>query len=112
MKRTIISRKRPLFVILGISNIQLGLKYMRQLVLTLFIIINIILITISLNIDSTVNYLSYRIITVAFTLLLSIVFILENARKSILFIAILSLLIALVHLAIVIQSVYINVYTN
>ncbi|PTK00085.1 hypothetical protein BU010_00890 [Mammaliicoccus sciuri] len=85
---------------------------MRQLVLTLFIIINIILIAVSLNFDSTINYLSYRIITVAFTLLLSIVFILENARKSILFIAIISALIALAHLSIIIQSVYINVYAN
>ncbi|PNY94488.1 hypothetical protein BU004_01215 [Mammaliicoccus sciuri] len=85
---------------------------MRQLVLTLFIIINIILIAVSLNFDSTINYLSYRIITVAFTLLLSIVFILENARKSILFIAIISALIALVNLSIIIQSVYLNVYAN
>ncbi|RIN97499.1 hypothetical protein BU002_00910 [Mammaliicoccus sciuri] len=85
---------------------------MRQLVLTLFIIINIILIAVSLNFDSTINYLSYRIITVAFTLLLSIVFILENARKSILFIAIIITLIALVHLGIIIQSVYLSVYAN
>ncbi|PTK10808.1 hypothetical protein BU001_02410 [Mammaliicoccus sciuri] len=85
---------------------------MRQLVLTLFIIINIVLIAVSLNFDSTINYLSYRIITVAFTLLLSIVFILENARKSILFIAIISTLIALVHLGIIIQSVYLSVYAN
>ncbi|WP_239750971.1 hypothetical protein [Mammaliicoccus sp. H-M34] len=85
---------------------------MRQLFLSLFIILNIILIIISLNFDVTINYLSYRIIVVAFTFLLSIVFILENARKSVLFIAILSTIIALIHLSLIIQSVYVNVYAN
>ncbi|WP_323704089.1 hypothetical protein [Mammaliicoccus sp. Dog046] len=85
---------------------------MRQLLLTLFIILNIIMILISLNFDSTINYLSYRIIIVAFTFLLSIVFILENARKSILFLAIISTIIALVHLGIIVQSIYLNVYTS
>lgn len=85
---------------------------MRQLFLSLFIILNIILIIISLNFDVTINYLSYRIIVVAFTFLLSIVFILENARKSVLFIAILSAIIALIHLSLIIQSVYVNVYAN
>ncbi|GGI01107.1 MAG TPA: hypothetical protein DCO67_08540 [Staphylococcus sp.] len=85
---------------------------MRQLFLTLFILLNIIMIIISLNFDITINYLSYRIIIVAFTFLLSIVFILENARKSVLLIAILSAIIALIHLALIIQSVYFNVYAN
>ncbi|MDT3993795.1 hypothetical protein RPO40_01880 [Mammaliicoccus fleurettii] len=85
---------------------------MRQLFLSLFIILNIILIIISLNFDVTINYLSYRIIVVAFTFLLSIVFILENARKSVLFIAILSTIIALIHLSLIIQSIYVNVYAN
>ncbi|OOV77660.1 hypothetical protein B2G86_04720 [Mammaliicoccus fleurettii] len=85
---------------------------MRQLFLSFFIILNIILIIISLNFDVTINYLSYRIIVVAFTFLLSIVFILENARKSVLFIAILSTIIALIHLSLIIQSVYVNVYVN
>ncbi|HCN61735.1 MULTISPECIES: hypothetical protein [Mammaliicoccus] len=85
---------------------------MRQLFLSFFIILNIILIIISLNFDVTINYLSYRIIVVAFTFLLSIVFILENARKSVLFIAILSTIIALIHLSLIIQSVYVNVYAN
>ncbi|WP_239701447.1 hypothetical protein [Mammaliicoccus sp. D-M17] len=85
---------------------------MKQLFLSFFIILNIILIIISLNFDVTINYLSYRIIVVAFTFLLSIVFILENARKSVLFIAILSTIIALIHLSLIIQSVYVNVYAN
>lgn len=85
---------------------------MRQLFLSFFIILNIILIIISLNFDVTINYLSYRIIVVAFTFLLSIVFILENVRKSVLFIAILSTIIALIHLSLIIQSVYVNVYAN
>ena len=85
---------------------------MRQLLLVLFIILNTIMIVTSLNIDIEINFLSYRVILVAFSFLLSIVFILENANKSTLTLAILSALVALGHLSIIIQNVYLNVYSN
>ncbi|MCD2476666.1 hypothetical protein LRN02_00255 [Mammaliicoccus lentus] len=85
---------------------------MRQLLLVLFIILNTIMIVTSLNVDIEINFLSYRVILVAFSFLLSIVFILENANKSTLTLAILSVLVALGHLSIIIQNVYLNVYSN
>lgn len=85
---------------------------MRQLLLMLFIILNTIMIVTSLNVDIEINFLSYRVILVAFSFLLSIVFILENANKSTLTLAILSALVALGHLSIIIQNVYLNVYSN
>ncbi|GAB1613293.1 MULTISPECIES: hypothetical protein [Mammaliicoccus] len=85
---------------------------MRQLLLVLFIILNTIMIVTSLNVDIEINFLSYRVILVAFSFLLSIVFILENANKSTLTLAILSALVALGHLSIIIQNVYLNVYSN
>ena len=78
---------------------------MRQLLLVLFIILNTIMIVTSLNVDIEINFLSYRVILVAFSFLLSIVFILENANKSTLTLAILSALVALGHLSIIIQNV-------
>lgn len=85
---------------------------MRQLLLVLFIILNTIMIVTSLNVDIEINFLSYRVLLVAFSFLLSIVFILENANKSTLTLAILSALVALGHLSIIIQNVYLNVYSN
>lgn len=85
---------------------------MRQLLLVLFIILNTIMIVTSLNVDIEINFLSYRVILFAFSFLLSIVFILENANKSTLTLAILSALVALGHLSIIIQNVYLNVYSN
>lgn len=85
---------------------------MRQLLLVLFIILNTIMIVTRLNVDIEINFLSYRVILVAFSFLLSIVFILENANKSTLTLAILSALVALGHLSIIIQNVYLNVYSN
>lgn len=85
---------------------------MRQLLLVLFIILNTIMIVTSLNVDIEIIFLSYRVILVAFSFLLSIVFILENANKSTLTLAILSALVALGHLSIIIQNVYLNVYSN
>ena len=85
---------------------------MRQLLLVLFIILNTIMIVTSLNVDIEINFLSYRVILVAFSFLLSIVFILENANKSTLTLAILSALVALGHLSIIIQNVYLDVYSN
>lgn len=85
---------------------------MRQLLLVLFIILNTIMIVTSLNVDIEINFLSYRVILVAFSFLLSIVFILENANKSTLTLAILSALVALGHLSIIIQNIYLNVYSN
>lgn len=85
---------------------------MRQLLLVLFIIVNTIMIVTSLNVDIEINFLSYRVILVAFSFLLSIVFILENANKSTLTLAILSALVALGHLSIIIQNIYLNVYSN
>lgn len=85
---------------------------MRQLLLVLFIILNTIMIVTSLNVDIEINFLSYRVILVAFSFLLSIVFILEKANKSTLILAILSALVALGHLSIIIQNVYLNVYSN
>lgn len=85
---------------------------MRQLLLVLFIILNTIMIVTSLNVDIEINFLSYRVILVAFSFLLSVVFILENANKSTLTLAILSALVALGHLSIIIQNVYLNVYSN
>ena len=85
---------------------------MRQLLLVLFIILNTIMIVTSLNVDIEINFLSYRVILVAFSFLLSIVFILENANKSTLTLAILSALVGLGHLSIIIQNVYLNVYSN
>nr|WP_315294721.1 hypothetical protein [Mammaliicoccus lentus] len=85
---------------------------MRQLLLVLFIILNTIMIVTSLNVDIEINFLSYRVILVAFSFLLSIVFILEKANKSTLTLAILSALVALGHLSIIIQNVYLNVYSN
>lgn len=85
---------------------------MRQLLLVLFIILNTIMIVTSLNVDIEINFLSYHVILVAFSFLLSIVFILENANKSTLTLAILSALVALGHLSIIIQNVYLNVYSN
>ena len=85
---------------------------MRQLLLVLFIILNTIMIVTSLNVDIEINFLSYRVILVAFSFLLGIVFILGNANKSTLTLAILSALVALGHLSIIIQNVYLNVYSN
>lgn len=85
---------------------------MRRLLLVLFIILNTIMIVTSLNVDIEINFLSYRVILVAFSFLLSIVFILENANKSTLTLAILSALVALGHLSIIIQNIYLNVYSN
>ncbi|GGI40979.1 hypothetical protein GCM10010896_11070 [Mammaliicoccus stepanovicii] len=68
------------------------------------------MIGISLNVDFDTNFLSYRIILVAFTFLLSIVFILENAKKSILILAVISTLFALGHLGFIIKNMYLNIY--
>nr|WP_263314967.1 hypothetical protein [Mammaliicoccus sp. Marseille-Q6498] len=85
---------------------------MRKLLLVLFILLNALMIFTCLIFDININFLSYRIIIVAFTLLLSIVFILENASKSALTLAIISVLFALGHLAFVVQDIYLNVYAN
>lgn len=83
---------------------------MRQIFLMFFILLNAVMIVINTSFDISINFLSYRIIIIAFTLLLSIVFILEKTSKTIRLLAILSTFIAVIHICLVIHNVYVEVY--
>ncbi|MCD9067001.1 hypothetical protein LDK93_08165 [Staphylococcus pasteuri] len=83
---------------------------LRPTLLILFIILNALIIVISLNNDLTVQYFSLRVILAAFSFVLSLFFLLIRTTQFSMYLSITSIIIVVVHIAIIIQSAYTYLY--
>ncbi|WP_086428181.1 hypothetical protein [Staphylococcus cornubiensis] len=83
---------------------------MRQLILFLLSIINIIFIVCTLVLHIGIDYLSLRIIFVAFSLVVGIYSVLLHQTKQQLLMSVIEVVIALLHILLIISAVYTVVY--
>lgn len=83
---------------------------MRQLILLLLSIINIIFIVFTLIWHTGIDYLSLRIIFVAFSLVVGIYSMLLHQTKQQLLMSAIEVIIALLHILLIISAVYSVVY--
>ncbi|HDA1716440.1 TPA: hypothetical protein O4340_000240 [Staphylococcus aureus] len=83
---------------------------MRTIILSLFIIMNIVAIIMTLSQPLTVNYFSLRVILIFFTFILSIFFILIKSSRLNNILTILSIVLAIIHMVILAHSTYVYLY--
>lgn len=83
---------------------------MRQLILFLLSIINIIFIVCTLVLHIGIDYLSLRIIFVAFSLVVGIYSVLLHQTRQQLLMSVIEVVIALLHILLIISAVYTVVY--
>ncbi|EHD0645159.1 hypothetical protein JL983_04340 [Staphylococcus pseudintermedius] len=83
---------------------------MRQLILLLFSIINIIFIVYTFVFHIGIDYLSLRIIFVAFSFVVGIYSVLLHETKQQLLLSVIEAIIALLHIVLIISAVYSAVY--
>ncbi|EGQ1299038.1 hypothetical protein O0H15_06230 [Staphylococcus pseudintermedius] len=83
---------------------------MRQLILLLLSIINIIFIVYTFVFRIGIDYLSLRIIFVAFSLVVGIYSVLLHETKQQLLLSVIEAIIALLHIVLIISAVYSVVY--
>ncbi|MBO1198097.1 hypothetical protein J3T65_00600 [Staphylococcus simiae] len=83
---------------------------MRRILLSLFILINIIAIFVSMTETLSINYFSIRLIIAFFTLVISIFFILIKSNRFNHVLAIMSVILATSHLIVIAHSAYTYLY--
>ncbi|AGZ25049.1 MULTISPECIES: hypothetical protein [Staphylococcus] len=83
---------------------------MRPTLIVLFIVFNLIAIFNSVLSGFTIDYFSLKVIIAAFTLVLSILFLLIRTTYLSSYLSILSIIVACLHIAIIIQSAYNYLY--
>lgn len=83
---------------------------MRKIILSVFILLNIIAIIVTLSHPLTVSYFSLRVICVALTFVLSLFFLLIRTSRFDTILSIISIFIALIHIGIIAQSTYQYLY--
>ncbi|HCG74791.1 hypothetical protein WL278_05855 [Staphylococcus caprae] len=83
---------------------------MRKIILSVFILLNIIAIIVTLSHPLTVSYFSLRVICVALTFVLSLFFSLIRTSRFDTILSIISIFIALIHIGIIAQSTYQYLY--
>ncbi|CAM4153034.1 hypothetical protein CD116_01725 [Staphylococcus schweitzeri] len=83
---------------------------MRTIILSLFIIMNIVAIIMTLSQPLTVNYFSLRVILIFFTFILSVFFKLIKSSRLNNMLTILSIILAIIHMAILAHSTYVYLY--
>ncbi|GGG91181.1 hypothetical protein E2558_07270 [Staphylococcus pragensis] len=83
---------------------------MRNILLAIFIIINLIAIIITLSQPLSIAYFSLRVMFVGLSLVLTVLFLLLRTTRLSTMLSILSLLLAIVHIALIAHSTYIYLY--
>ncbi|MGX0910892.1 hypothetical protein [Staphylococcus caprae] len=83
---------------------------MRKIILSVFILLNIIAIIVTLSHPLTVSYFSLRVICVALTFVLSLFFSLIRTSRFDTILSIISIFISLIHIGIIAQSTYQYLY--
>lgn len=83
---------------------------MRKIILSVFILLNIIAIIVTLSHPLTVSHFSLRVICVALTFVLSLFFSLIRTSRFDTILSIISIFIALIHIGIIAQSTYQYLY--
>ena len=84
---------------------------MRNTILIFLSIINLIIIEITLSFNTAIDYLSLRVIFVAFTLVTSVYMILLYRTTKQLIIALIAVFISLIHILLIIRIVFQAIYS-
>ncbi|CAM2988631.1 hypothetical protein FOB90_04835 [Mammaliicoccus fleurettii] len=84
---------------------------MRNTILIFLSIINLIIIEITLSFNTGIDYLSLRVIFVAFTLVTSVYMILLYRTTKQLIIALIDVFISLIHILLIIRIVFQAIYS-
>ncbi|CAD7359051.1 hypothetical protein HMPREF1208_02124 [Staphylococcus sp. HGB0015] len=84
---------------------------MRNTILIFLSIINLIIIEITLSFNTGIDYLSLRVIFVAFTLVTSVYMILLYRTTKQLIIALIAVFISLIHILLIIRIVFQAIYS-
>ncbi|PNZ25403.1 membrane protein [Staphylococcus petrasii] len=83
---------------------------MRNILLSIFIIINLIAIIITLSQPLSIAYFSLRVMFVGLSLVLTVLFLLLRTTRVSTILSILSLILVLVHIALIAHSTYVYLY--
>ncbi|AKS66484.1 hypothetical protein RN70_03185 [Staphylococcus schleiferi] len=84
---------------------------MRNIILIFLSIVNLIIIEITLSFNTGIDYLSLRIIFVAFSLVTSVYMILLYRTSKQLIIALIAVFISLIHILLIIRIVFQAIYS-
>ncbi|WP_353458587.1 hypothetical protein [Staphylococcus coagulans] len=84
---------------------------MRNIILIFLSIVNLIIIEITLSFNTGIDYLSLRIIFVAFSLVTSVYMILLYQTSKQLIIALIAVFISLIHILLIIRIVFQAIYS-
>lgn len=84
---------------------------MRNIILIFLSIVNLIIIEITLSFNTGIDYLSLRIIFVAFSLVMSVYMILLYRTSKQLIIALIAVFISLIHILLIIRIVFQAIYS-
>lgn len=83
---------------------------MRPTLIVLFIIFNLVSIITTVQSGFTIDYFSLKVIIAIFTLVLSILFLLIRTTSLCSCLSVISVIVAFIHIAIIIQSAYNYLY--
>lgn len=83
---------------------------MRNLILILFVILNLIAIVVTMTQPLTISYFSLRVMFVGLSFVLTIFFLLLQTSKITAYVSILSLILSIVHIGLIAHSTYIYLY--
>lgn len=92
------------------TEVEMGGHKMRNIVLIILTLIQLIVFMISLIYMMKIDFLSLRIIVVALTTVLAIFFILLHESKLQLYVAWIALMLALIHVGWLVQIIYSVIY--